>query len=92
MRACNPWLRAELDAVRPRALVLLGATAGQALLGPRFRLGAARGAPIESDLAELVAATLHPSAILRARDTPQRAAMRAELADDLRDVRARLDD
>ncbi len=49
--ACMPWLRAELDVVRPRALVLLGATAAQALLGPGFRLTASRGRPIESELA-----------------------------------------
>jgi DNA polymerase len=81
--ACNPWLRAEIAAVRPRALVLLGATAGQALLGASFRLGAARGRPIESDLAELVTATSHPSAILRIRDESERQALRAALVSDL---------
>jgi DNA polymerase len=86
VRACNPWLRAEIDAVSPRALVVLGATAGQALIGPSFKLGAARGQPIDSDLAEHVAATAHPSAILRARDADARSAMRAELESDLRDV------
>ena len=50
VRACNPWLHAEITAVRPRALVLLGATAGQALLGASFRLGEARGRAIESEL------------------------------------------
>lgn len=84
VRACNPWLRAEIAAVKPRALVLLGATAGQALLGAGFRLGVARGRPIESDLAELVTATTHPSAILRIRDEPERHALRAALVDDLR--------
>src|SRR4051812_26454481 len=64
--ACLPWLRAELEAVGPEALVLLGATAGKALLGSKFKLTEARGAPIDSELAELVTATLHPSAILRA--------------------------
>ncbi len=86
VRACNPWLRAELDLVRPRALVILGATAGQALIGPSFKLGEARGAPIDSDLAELVTATAHPSAILRVRNRDAREAMRAELAADLSDV------
>jgi uracil-DNA glycosylase len=86
VRACNPWLHAELEAVRPRALVILGATAGQALIGPSFKLGEARGRPIDSDLAERVTATAHPSAILRVRDKDAREAMRAELEADLRDV------
>ena len=86
VRSCNPWLRAELDVVRPRALVLLGATAGQALLGPSFKVGESRGRPIESDLAELVTASAHPSAILRARGDDARSAMRAALAADLRTV------
>jgi len=77
VRACNPWLRAELEVVRPRALVLLGATAGQA---------ESRGRPIDSDLAELVTASAHPSTILRARDDDARSAMRAALAADLRTV------
>ena len=64
-------------------LVLLGATAGQALLGSSFRLGAARGRPIDSDLAALVTATSHPSAILRAPDDAAREAMRAEFRRDL---------
>ena len=83
VRACNPWLRAEITAVRPRALVLLGATAGQALLGASFRLGEARGRPIESELAELVTATGHPSAILRVREERERQSLRAALVADL---------
>jgi uracil-DNA glycosylase family protein len=86
VRACNPWLRAELDAVRPRALVLLGATAGQALIGPSFKLGEALGRRLDCDLAEHVIATAHPSAILRARDRDARDAMRASLARDLQNV------
>jgi DNA polymerase len=86
VRACNPWLRAELDIVKPQALVVLGATAGQALLGPGFKVGEAHGRPIDSDLAELVTATAHPSAILRARDDDARNSMRAELTADLRVV------
>jgi DNA polymerase len=86
VRACLPWLRAELDAVRPEALVLLGATAGKALLGSSFKLTEARGTPIESDLAPLVTATAHPSAILRNRDRDARAVAREELRADLRMV------
>jgi DNA polymerase len=91
VRACNPWLRAEIEVVRPRALVILGATAGQALLGSGFKLGAARGEPIDCDLAELVTATAHPSAILRARGHEARDAMRGALVADLREVAAFLD-
>ena len=64
--ACRPWLEAELDVVKPRVLVCLGATAAQALLGRDFRVSRNRGEPVESDLAEHVVATVHPSAILRA--------------------------
>jgi DNA polymerase len=63
--ACRPWLEAELDVVEPRVLVCLGATAAQALLGRQFRVTRERGRPVESDLAEHVLATIHPSAILR---------------------------
>ena len=82
--ACMPWLRAELDVVKPTALLLLGATAAKALLGESFRLTQCRGRPIESDLAELVAATIHPSAILRARDDESRQAQRRAFTEDLR--------
>jgi DNA polymerase len=82
--ACMPWLRAELDVVKPTALLLLGATAAKALLGESFRLTQCRGRPVESDLAELVAATIHPSAILRARDDESRQAQRRAFTEDLR--------
>ncbi len=88
--ACLPWLRAELDVVRPSAIVALGATSAKALLGPGFKLTEARGQPIESELAELVVATIHPSAILRARDDASRQAQRAAFTDDLRAVAQRL--
>src|SRR3954467_8166885 len=54
VQACMPWLNAELDAVRPGALVLLGATAAQPMLGSGFKLTQARGVPLDCDLAELV--------------------------------------
>jgi uracil-DNA glycosylase len=67
--ACRPWLDAELEAVKPRALVCLGATAAQAILGRQFRVTKERGRLIrESDLAPVVMATVHPSSILRAPD------------------------
>jgi uracil-DNA glycosylase len=68
MTACRPWLDAELAAVAPRVLVCLGATAAQSLLGRRFRVTKQRGEPVDSPLAEIVLATIHPSAILRAED------------------------
>ena len=58
-------LDAELEAIRPRVLVCLGATAAQALLGRDFRVSRQRGVPVESELAEHVLATVHPSSILR---------------------------
>jgi uracil-DNA glycosylase len=66
--ACRPWLDAELAVVKPRVLVCLGATAAQALLGRQFRVSQSRGELVESPLAEVVTATVHPSSILRAED------------------------
>jgi uracil-DNA glycosylase len=79
--ACFPWLESELAVVRPAALVCLGATAGQQLLGSHIRIGRDRGRPIESDLAELVTVTTHPSAILRADDEDRDEAMEQFVAD-----------
>ena len=66
--ACFPWLEAELAVVKPRVLVCLGATAAQALLGRTFRVTQQRGERVESALAPVVIATVHPSSILRADD------------------------
>jgi DNA polymerase len=88
--ACTPWLRAELKLVRPRVLVLLGAVAGKALIGPGFRLGAVRGAPVDSELAELVTATTHPAAILRAPDDAARVQARRDFVRDLEVVASHL--
>jgi uracil-DNA glycosylase family protein len=84
IKACRPWLRAELDRVRPEVLVILGATAAKALLGRSFRLMAQRGQPLGSDLAPVVIATIHPSAILRAGDGDARQAQRELFTEDLR--------
>jgi uracil-DNA glycosylase len=81
--ACRPWLDAELRVVKPRVLTCLGATAAQALLGKQFRVTKQRGQPVESELAPVVIATVHPSAILRAED---RDAEFAAFVDDLRTV------
>lgn len=84
VRACGPWLEAELGLVRPEAVVLLGATAAQALLGPSFRLTANLGRPVESAIAPFVLATLHPSAVLRSRSSEERASSYGRLVSDLR--------
>jgi uracil-DNA glycosylase family protein len=84
--ACRPWLDEELRVVDPEALVLLGATAAKALLGSSFRLTQHRGELLDSDLARIVTATIHPSAILRAADEEARVAQRESFAEDLRVV------
>jgi uracil-DNA glycosylase len=89
--ACLPWVKAELELVRPSVLVVMGATAGQALLGPDVRVTRDRGRPIPSDLAPFVLLTIHPSAVLRARSSAERDAATAGLIDDLR-LAARLAD
>ena len=90
IRACRPWLEAEIASVRPRVIVALGATAAQSLLGTAFRLTAQRGQAITSLLAEAVVATIHPSAILRAPDTESRHAALAEFVRDLKAAAALL--
>jgi uracil-DNA glycosylase family 4 len=89
MTACRPWLDAELGAVQPRVLVLLGATAAQSLLGRQFRVTQHRGELLGSDLAEAVIATVHPSSILRGEPS-ERDANFAAFVDDLRIVAAQL--
>jgi len=84
--ACKPWLDEELKVVRPEALVLLGATAAKALLGSSFRVTQHRGELLDSDLAPIVTATVHPSSILRQPDEPTRVEEREALARDLRVV------
>src|SRR5687767_9531554 len=70
--ACRPWLEAEAAVVKPEVIVALGATAAQALLGPKFRVTKQRGELFESTLAPYVMATVHPSSILRAPDDETR--------------------
>jgi uracil-DNA glycosylase len=70
--ACRPWLEAELAVVKPRVLVLLGATAAQAILGKSFKVTQQRGQILASDLAPRVMATVHPSSLLRAPDDETR--------------------
>src|SRR5918999_2791419 len=72
IKACRPWLDAELEVIQPRVLVCLGAVAAQALLGSKVRVTKDRGKPLESDLAPVVVVTIHPSSILRERDAEAR--------------------
>lgn len=93
IRACRPWLDLELDLVRPEVVVLLGATAAQALLGRDFRVTEAHGRLIDpaAPAAPRMLATFHPSAILRARTPEDRAAQRQALVDDLGAARAAIE-
>jgi uracil-DNA glycosylase family protein len=86
VKACRPWLDAELSIVRPAVIVALGAVAAQELLGPEFRVTKSRGTllpwpPDRTDPKQLILATVHPSAVLRADD---RSAALAGLVADLR--------
>lgn len=83
IRACRPWIEAEIALVRPHVLVCLGATAAKALLGPTFRVTRRRGELIKSNQAPTVLATVHPSSLLRA-DPESRPAEMARFVDDLR--------
>jgi DNA polymerase len=88
--ACGPWLVAEFDAVRPSLVVLLGATAGQAVFGPSFRVGVSRGRTMQAPAGWRVAGepptflpTVHPSSVLRSQQPEED---RAAFVDDLRVV------
>lgn len=84
IRACRPWLEAEIALVAPHTIVCLGATAAQALLGPDFRVTRQRGEFVASNLAPRVMATIHPSALLRIREDERRAQEYRVLVEDLR--------
>jgi len=84
--ACRPWLEAEIAIVKPRVVICLGATAAQALLGAKFRVTQQRGEFVESSLAPFLAATVHPSSILRAPDEAARRAERERFVQDLKKI------
>ena len=90
--ACKPWLEAELRAIKPKALVCLGSTAAQALLGKDFKVTKQRGELVDSPLAPLVTATIHPSSILRERDEDARASAMREFVKDLTAIATELED
>jgi uracil-DNA glycosylase len=90
IQACKPWIEAEIAVMRPRVLVLLGATAAQALLGRGFRVTRERGRLVKSALAPAVLATVHPSSLLRG-DEESREAEIARFTADLRVARKALE-
>jgi DNA polymerase len=92
IEACLPWLRGELAAIEPRAIVCLGATAAQALLGKSFRVTVSRGKFVPSPLAPLVLATVHPSSILREPDDESRRIAMDRFIEDLKTVARALEE
>jgi DNA polymerase len=86
IHACRPWLDAELEAVRPKLIVCLGATAAQALLGTKFKITKSHGVIQKAEDLPPVIATLHPSAILRARTEEDRERDSKIFLDDLRQI------
>jgi uracil-DNA glycosylase family protein len=89
--ACRPWLEAEIKSVKPRIIVLLGATAAQGMLGSKFRVTQHRGEWLTSALAPNVMATVHPSSILRAPDEDARHEEMLKFIADLKKVAAMLE-
>ena len=83
VRACRPWLDAEIETVKPHLIVLLGATAAQSVMGPEFRVSRERGKVMPSPLGVPVLATVHPSSILRSVDGESREAAMASFIADL---------
>jgi uracil-DNA glycosylase len=83
IKACRPWLDAELGLLKPEALIVMGATAAQALLGASFKVTKERGKLLETELAPIVVATIHPSAILRERDDEARHLQREAFTSDI---------
>ncbi len=84
VQACLPWLEREIDVVRPDVMVLLGATAAQAILGSSFRISKQRGELVHVSGRPPCIATWHPSAILRMQESADRARLRADVVADLR--------
>jgi uracil-DNA glycosylase family protein len=82
--ACRPWLEGEIARVQPQLVVLMGATAAQAILGSAFRVTRQRGTVLPTDLGPPALATIHPSAVLRARTSQERGEALAGLVADLR--------
>ena len=86
VKACRPWLEAELRSVKPAIVVCLGATAAQSMLGASFKLMQQRGQIVSTPTAQRIVATIHPSAVLRAPDSEGRKAAYGMLVADLKVV------
>jgi len=84
--ACRPWLEAEVSVIKPRAIICLGSTAAQAVIGPKFRVSIQRAQFVESTLAPFVTATVHPSSILRAPTDEARHEEMRRFTDDLKTI------
>ena len=87
INACRPWLEAEIQVIKPRAIVCLGSTAAQAVIGPKFKVSTQRATFVRSPLAPLVTATVHPSSILRAPSDEARHAETERFIEDLKKIR-----
>jgi DNA polymerase len=87
IRACRPWLEAEINLIQPQILVCLGATAAQSIFGASYRLTKERGKFVRNSWAPHVTSTVHPSAILRAPDEAQRHLEYEQFVADLKKVR-----
>jgi uracil-DNA glycosylase len=90
IKACRPWLDAEIAVTHPEVIICLGATAAQALLGREFSVMRDRGKFVPSSLAPYVMATVHPSSILRAQDDESRRAQKEAFIADLRIAAAQI--
>jgi uracil-DNA glycosylase family protein len=88
--ACRMWLTAEIETVKPRLIVALGATAAGTLLGSAAKVTRDRGKFFESTLAPLVTVTVHPSSILRAPDSAARQLARDQFVADLKSIAVKL--
>jgi uracil-DNA glycosylase len=84
IRACRPWMDAELALIKPRVLLCLGAIASKAILGAKFKVTVDRGKPQRSELADVVIATVHPASVLRAPDAAARARAMRNFKSDIR--------
>jgi uracil-DNA glycosylase family protein len=91
IRACRPWLEAEISTIKPTAIICLGSTAAQAVIGPKFKVSFQRATFVDSHLAPLVTATVHPSSILRAPSDEARHEEMAMFVADLRKIRKEIE-
>ena len=92
IRACRPWLDAELLVVKPLVVVCLGAVAAQSIFGSQFKLMQQRGRVLESSVSPRTLATIHPAAVLRAPDEEARRQAFASLVKDLKAARKVLEE